>query len=418
MAPFAPFPSAPRIALALSGGADSLALLVLLLDWVAPKGGSVLALVVDHGLRPESAAEAAGAARLAERMGAESRVLTWRAPGSGSALQARARAARYRLLQAACRERGLLYLASAHHREDQAETFLLRLESGSGLAGLAGMSAVTVLQEVLLLRPLLPVPRARLRALLEARGLRWVEDPSNRDARFRRVAMRRLEPHLACQGLGGGEIADSVSALGRLRHHTERRCLAWLAEACAWRPEGYAVLEPAALEGLEAPLLGRALGEVLKVIGGAAYAPAPERVAALLADFRDGRGSTTLGGCRLLRRGGRVLVLRESRGPKPLALKPGVQDWDRRFRLRCGPALPPGLRLACLSEQGRRRMEAGAKAHRLPAAVIPSLPAVWDELGPLAVPPLGWQRRECEALDLSLKFHPHSRPGSNLFSVA
>ncbi len=419
MAALGPFPRTPRIAVALSGGADSLALLLLLRRWTAERRGTAVALIVDHGLRPESAGEAQAVARQARALGLESRILTWRAARPDSGLQAKARAARYRLLQAACRELGLLYLACGHHAEDQAETFLLRVESGSGLAGLAGMSAASTLDQVQLLRPLLGVPKARLRALLRTGGLSWVEDPSNDDRSHRRVALRALSADLAGLGLARHDIGEAAATLGRLRHTLERAALAWLAGACDWRPEGYAALDLGALSALQAPLTGQTLAQVLKTVGGAPYAPAPERVEALLDGLRRGRGSTTLGGCQLLPGRDRLLVVRESKGPKPLPLAAGkTLDWDRRFRVRCGPTLPSGLRLGCLTEAGRRQLQPRPEVRALPLPAVRALPAVWDDSGPLAVPALGWHRGRRERLDLSLRFLPAAKPGSSLFSVA
>ncbi len=415
MAPFAPFPEAPAVAVALSGGADSLALLILLRDWTTRRGGRVLALIVDHGLRLDSAAEAQRVARQIRVLGVEGHVLPWVGTKPEIGLQARAREARYCLLQAACRRLGLLYLALGHHREDQAETFLMRLESGSGLGGLSGMSAMTVLEDVLLLRPLLAIPKPRLQALLQARGLSWIEDPTNRDRRHRRVAIRCLRPHLAMRPQ---EIGQATSSLGRLRCSMEREVLAWLGRTCRWRPEGYAILDRSALREPH-PIASQAVTSVLKTIGGAAYGPAPKRVGRLLADLEAGRGSTTLSGCRLLLEEDSLVVVRESHAPAALMLQAGrVQQWDRRFRLRSGVGLPANLRLESLTEEGWRRMDRRPDGKDLPAALLWSLPCVYDSIGPLALPALAWHRQEGEVLDLSLRFHPLYRPGSALFAVA
>src|SRR5262245_21437394 len=159
MRPLGPFEAQPRLAVAVSGGSDSLALTLLLHDWARRQRGVLTALTVDHGLRPEAAAEARQVARWLRARGIRHRVLTWRPAGEArrGGLQAAARAARYRLLGAWCRANGVLHLALAHHREDQAETLLLRLARGSGLDGLAAMAAVSEREGVRLIRPLLAV---------------------------------------------------------------------------------------------------------------------------------------------------------------------------------------------------------------------------------------------------------------------
>lgn len=419
MASFAPFPKRPEIALALSGGADSMALLVLLRAWTAARAGRLIAFVVDHGLRGESAAEARRVAARAEALGVESHVLTWRGAKPSSALQATARAARYRLLEAACRERGLLYLAAGHHGDDQVETFLLRLESGSGPTGLAAMSALSVRRHLLLLRPLLGFPKARLEALLRAEAVPWVEDPSNRDPRHRRVVMRALRTSLARHQDAPGGFCQAQGLFARLRRSLERDVLAWLAAACHWYPQGYASLDRVLLERNSASLVGPALALVLRTIGGAVYGPAPDRVVRLLADLMARQGSTTLSGCRLMLEEEALLVVRESRAPRDLALKAGLrQHWDRRFRLQCDDSLAEGLCIRSLTEAGWQRMEPRPGRKGLPAAALWSLPSVWDEAGPLRVPHLAWQRPEGPNAALSLRFHPLSRPGSAVFAVA
>ena len=186
------FEPAAHIAVAVSGGADSLALALLLRDWARPRGYRLTALVVDHGLRAESAAEARGAVAVLGRQHVEARLLRFQGAKPSANVQAAARAARYGLLSDWCARRGVLHLALGHHRDDQAETLLLRLGRGSGLDGLAGMAPVVELRDVRLLRPLLGVPRARLEASLRARGLAWIDDPSNRDRAHGRVRIRQL----------------------------------------------------------------------------------------------------------------------------------------------------------------------------------------------------------------------------------
>ena len=143
MSELGPYEAKPALAVAVSGGADSLALAILLRDWVRDRDGSLLALVVDHGLRAESASEAAWVAKSLRSLNIPTRVLRWTSAGQhAGSLQAVARAARYELLGAACARRGVLHLALAHHLQDQAETFLLRLSRGSGLEGLGAMAPV------------------------------------------------------------------------------------------------------------------------------------------------------------------------------------------------------------------------------------------------------------------------------------
>ena len=199
---FAPFESAPHLAVAASGGADSLSLCLLARDWAAARGGRVTALTVDHGLRPASEAEVAEVGAWMARYAIEHRVLRWRGEKPTTALQEKARVARYRLLCGWCRDNAVLHLLLGHNADDQAETVLQRLIRGSGTDGLAGMSALVETAEVRLLRPLLGCRAIDLRGFLRQRGEAWIEDPSNRDPRFFRTRLRASWPALEAAGLG------------------------------------------------------------------------------------------------------------------------------------------------------------------------------------------------------------------------
>jgi len=196
------------VVLAVSGGTDSTALLLLASRW-RDGGGTVPLSVatVDHGLRPESAQECAMVAALAARYGLPCRILRWQGPKPNSRLQERARQARLVLLARAAEEAGADAVALAHTRDDQAETVLMRLAHGSGPDGLAGMRAETVHGGITLLRPLLHTPRVELADLLRAERLSPIEDPSNADPRFERVRARRLLAAIAPLGLTAERLA-------------------------------------------------------------------------------------------------------------------------------------------------------------------------------------------------------------------
>src|SRR5258708_4524063 len=180
-----------RIGIAVSGGPDSLALLLLA---AAARPGQVEAATVDHGFRPEAQAEAAAVAELCARLGALHATLTvhWNELPE-SAIQERARGQRYRLLGIWAEERGLDAIATGHHADDQAETLLMRLARGSGVRGLAGIRprSVALGTEVRLIRPLLGWRRSELEAICADATLTPAVDPSNRDERFERVRVRR-----------------------------------------------------------------------------------------------------------------------------------------------------------------------------------------------------------------------------------
>jgi tRNA(Ile)-lysidine synthase len=209
------FESRPAVAVAVSGGPDSLALMLLADRWARRHGGVAWGLTVDHGLRPESAAETRVVAGWLAARNIPHETLTWDAAKPASGIQEAAREARYRLLAEWCRRRGVLHLLTAHHREDQAETYLIRRRAGSGPDGLAAMSAARELPGCRLVRPLLAVPRARLGALLAAEGQPFLSDPSNANPAFERSRLRQIEVvPLSCTAGEGGPSAQRLVGEG------------------------------------------------------------------------------------------------------------------------------------------------------------------------------------------------------------
>ena len=208
--------------IAVSGGPDSTALLTLAARWAGQqkkRRPKLLAITIDHGLRPQAAAEAAAVKRLARRLGVPHRTLRWRGKKPESGLQEAARIARYRLLAQAAARAGYGHVMTAHTLDDQAETVLFRLARGSGLTGLAGMATASPLpvggSEIFLLRPLLHVAKSRLIATLEAAGISYAEDPSNSDPRFTRARLRALMPALAHEGLDARGLARLAMRMRR-----------------------------------------------------------------------------------------------------------------------------------------------------------------------------------------------------------
>ncbi len=406
MAPLGPFEAAPRLAVAVSGGPDSLALTLLAHAWAEARGGKAIGLTVDHGLRPESAAEAKAVARWLEARGIRHHILYWRGEKPQVNLQAAARAARYRLFEAWCRGAGILHLLLAHQLEDQAETFLLRLGRGSGVDGLAAMAACVETAWARLLRPLLTVPRDRLRATLEAVGQDWVEDPSNRDPRHARVRLRKLLPSLAREGLEVPRLAVTAGRLGRARQALEAWTARVLAEAATLDPAGYALVARGPLAAAPAEVGLRALARLLRCVGGGAYGPRLERLERLYRETVD-EGlpkARTLGGCRVLRLGRRqaerILVCREAAAiAAQMPAPPGATaEWDGRFALAFAPRFPRArgpVRVGALGDAGWAEVVQRApdlRASPIPVPVRPSLPALHDLEGVLAVPHLSYGR--------------------------
>lgn len=231
---FADLKDCPALVLAVSGGPDSTALLWLAARWRSAlrRGPKLVAVTVDHGLRPEARREAAAVKRLAASLGVAHRTLRWAGEKPATGLQEAARTVRYRLLAATARRVRARAIVTAHTLDDQAETVLFRLARGSGVTGLAGMARIAPPplrqpafssspvrgereQGVLLIRPLLDIPKARLIATLQAAGVPFAEDPANRDPRFARTRLRALTAALAVEGLTAARFAQFARRMRR-----------------------------------------------------------------------------------------------------------------------------------------------------------------------------------------------------------
>ncbi len=400
MAALGPFEAAPHIAIACSGGPDSMTLALLGRRWVQSRGGTATALVVDHGMRTGSAQVAETVRGWLAAAGIEAVVLTCPGPPPAVDRQASARRARYALMRQWCRRTGILHLLLGHHREDQAETLLLRLARGSGVDGLAAMARVHETEDVRLLRPLLDIPRARLRAFLQDAGRPYVTDPSNEDPAFARVRLRALQPALEAEGLTPSRLAATARRMARARATLEAAATALLARAATIYPEGFAAMAPAQLCAAPEEVALRALSRLLACVGGSTYGPRLERLERLyrwLVDQPSAGTGRTLAGCRILRRGDSIVICREAAAVQnPVAALDGVV-WDGRFRLVLGDPLPSEYRVGRLGKAGWAQLvhaRSELKRIGLPADVRQSLPAVWalDEV--IAVPHLSyrWER--------------------------
>lgn len=375
-----------HIALAISGGSDSTALMWLARRWARAQANppKISVLTVDHGLRPEARAECAQVVQWAKALGLEAHILTGTGPKPLSGIQAKARALRYGLLRDWCQAHGAGVLVTAHTLEDQAETFLMRLARGSGVRGLAAMRADET-GPVLLERPLLKVSRAALRATLQAAGHPWIDDPSNEDSRFERIRLRQAAPLLAELGLQSEAIARSAARLERALLALEAMAGDFLGHHVEIRPEGFAMIDLAAFRKLDDEIAIFALERLLGGLGGGGEPPRLMAVEALQAWLgRQESAARTLAGCRVVRRQRQLLIGREAGriSQAPVAIEPGQSlIWDNRFRVSVGGGSPCAIVPAGGLKLARRR--------DLPAFVQDGLPVILARGEIVAVPFLG-----------------------------
>ncbi len=426
---FEPMLGAP-MAVAVSGGADSMALMHIAqraLELVPPAVEGMrlpgrprlIVLTVDHGLRPDSPDDAAWVVSRAEAAGLPCRVLRWEGDKPAQGIQAAARSARYQLMHEALVEEAQPYhnlvrpVLTAHHYEDQAETFLMRLARGSGIDGLSAMQRTALIPtatmprgaygvQLTVVRPLLDVPKSRLIATLKAADLDWREDPSNERDDFERVRVRKALGILEELGVTSASIARSASRLSRARSAVMREAAEAADRHIHWHDGQFGSIPLDALNDFDEEIAIRLLTRLIGAFSGAAPDPRLSEVEALTNRIRATTDrawparAATLGGCRLdWRPGGDLRVWREAgRAPLPsLQIPPGTKSavWDRRFAITTSPDLDGPIDVRALGAAGWRTLKAVHRALaklRLPPGAAAMLPACWRGDRLIAVPGL------------------------------
>lgn len=364
-----------------------MALLVLLDDWRRDGGPDLAVVTVDHGLRPEAAGEAAGVAALCGRLGVPHETVNWRWNGRGNLPDA-ARRGRMAAIAEWAFGRAIGCVALGHTADDQAETFLMRLARGSGVDGLAGMAVRRRSGGVEWVRPLLTVRREDLREVLRARGMAWVDDPTNEDAAFDRVRARE-----ALGVLGPlGPSAETLVATSRwmaLAREVLEDAAQRLAREAVTVEAGDVVIARGAFEAAPEETRLRLLAGALRWVASADYRPRLDGLSQLVAGLAAGKPQT-LAGCLVSTRGAALRIGREYNAVQDLRCPVG-EIWDNRWRVTGADG--DGLTIRALGEDGLKACPEW-RATGVPRATLLATPSVWhgDRLvsAPFAGQSAGW----------------------------
>lgn len=390
-------PSPPtRLAVAVSGGGDSVALLHLLAEYCASRDVQLYAITVDHGLRASSAEEAQQVAKLAKSLSIPHVTLRWADwDGSGN-LQDQARRARYRMMTDWAQSKGISLLALGHTADDQAETVLMRLARSSGVDGLAAMQARRLENGVTLIRPLLGISRAELRDYLVQNNLSWSEDPSNFDTQYDRIKIRQAMDVLAPLGITTPVLTRVAEQMGQARE-----ALDWYSFLTAREivrvDDGDIVIDLRRFRTLPNEIARRLLVRSVMWVSGAEYKPRRSAIEDLIKAARV-RQPSTLGGCIVSIHQAALWISREFNAVRALTALPD-ELWDNRWHLQ-----PPVLQsvdddnfqdfvVRALGPHGLV-MCPDWKHSGKPRVALLASPAIWhgDELvsAPLAGRAAGW----------------------------
>ena len=286
-----------------------------------------MALTVDHGLREESRKEAEYVAEVMKKYGIEHHILTWEGEKPISGVETIAREARYDLLQKWCAEHMVRTLAVGHHRRDQAETFLMRLQRGSGLFGLSGILPVSYRGWLKIIRPQLNDDPDDLRDYLKERKIKWVEDPSNQCLDFQRVKVRKFLPKLEeAIGISEERLAETAAVLARTREYVESQVAKFVKNNVrCWNDKIFS-LSPEVFADQHDEIRYRVLAQLLQESGGSEYVPEAAAVLRLCAEIDESSfKGATLGGCEVFKAAKRLWIVPEEKSGFVLKR----QDWEK-----------------------------------------------------------------------------------------
>lgn len=330
----------PHIAVAVSGGADSMALCIALYEWCQLQQVSFTALTVDHTLRAESSDEALQVHAWLKQRGIHHEILTWTHPPVLNSIQERAREARYDMMTQYCLQHAIPFLCTAHHQDDQWETFMMRLSHSSGIRGLAGIPTYQKRQGITIVRPFLKQKAAMLKTYLAEKTQPWIDDPSNQNATFERVRWRQQAQTLTQMGITPEVIENVCFKLHQDAVALDWAASEWLTHHTQWHNGLKFMRCNMSLKSLPEALVKRIMLRIASCVRG---------VLVTTADVRHGMDAVyarvcetpfkpfTIGGCYWMMHKGEMIIVREWDKCPTLTITKLPVIYDYRFRLTTAP---------------------------------------------------------------------------------
>ncbi len=374
--------SSKKLAVAVSGGADSMCLAYLCYQYSLLQKADMVALIVDHGLRAESSQEADWVRNFLEKKGVRAEILVWQGNKPKRNIHQHARSARYKLLTNYCKANDIEYLLVAHNLEDQAETVLLRIYRGSGIDGISGIARKVKMNGITIMRPLLKCSRKHIESTLEQAGWEWVNDPSNINLKYSRTQVRNLLNGLEEKDVWVNRLCLLAENASRARLYLEKETRKAIDSIVTVQFYGYALIDQEGFCALEEEIALRTLSYCLKKISGNAYPPrfdSLKRVFKLIK--RKHKIAATLWGCELKQKKHNIVIYRELKAIE--AFRPLDENlvWDKRYKIK--PL--PGAYIGCLGSAGWKIIKAKVAAKNKPVAPFASIfytcPALFDKNG-------------------------------------
>jgi len=381
------------LAVAVSGGMDSLALLLLAHEFAQKRGSYVIGLTVDHGVRPESKEEASRVGQWAQERGIQHVILEWVGDKPLSRLQEKARKARYALLTEWCKQYQISTLLLGHHQQDQEETFWLRLSSGSGLDGLAGMKAQVVRDGVVFLRPLLDIPKERIKETLVGKNQEWIEDPSNQTPHFFRGRLRHFFHE---EGLSPPRLLQVMKKLQLDADFIQESLKKAIETTVQVHNNGYLTVDKKSFNELHPAISKRVLAFLVQWFSNTDYAPRSTQVIGILDKIKK-ESPFTAGGIYWTSSREEIFLSREKRAIKDAFVVSQLHEktlWDQRFWIdpRLSHYVSKESVIGALGSVPGLKKELTTSV--LPRA-WPTLPALWEKGKVVAIPHLCYDILKC-----------------------
>ncbi len=396
------------IALAVSGGPDSTAMMQIAALSKKLKNNKVTVIVVDHGLREESKNEANIVGQNAKLLGFKFKILKWDGVKPKTRIQEIARKTRYKLMTSWCKKKGIEKLFLAHHLDDQVETFLMRLGKGSGVDGLAVMNYVTEISSLKLVRPFLEIPKTRFIKILSITNLEWISDPSNFSSNYKRSRIRKILPILSKEGINSKQIGLVIkrmrSAKDALNTQTNILLKKYLSNV---DNVAYFLNKELLKDAKEKEILLRVLEKIFMNISGSIYPPRRNKLENILSWILKNNNikAKTLTGVVVRKRKSELIFYREpddcykSVNIRPLTSR--YSCWDDRFFLKANKS--NDLQIRALGDVGITILKEEKILKRqgfqnVPLSAWKTVPGVWSKKRLISVPTLGY----CKQKDLKI----------------
>ena len=334
-----PYEKNPHLAVAVSGGSDSLCLAILAQEWANNRGGKITALIVDHGLRKNSGKECKETQNILKKRKIFSHCFKWKLskiPKKG--VQEKAREFRYNIFEDWCFKKNIVHLLVAHHFEDQKETFLMRLNNNSNIYGLACMPKILFKKKIRILRPLLDLKKKEIIKYLKEKKVNWIEDPTNVSSKYFRNRLRKILPKLEKKGLTDNKLKKILKRAQKERKKIENKLADWLNKYVDINSLGYALINFSSLKLLNKDDFIFIFSRILNMISGSFYVPKSKYVYNFYKKIKSNEtiNHSNLGGCHIFFFKERLYVCREI-FKKDRKQKINFQFnkivWDNRFEI-------------------------------------------------------------------------------------